>query len=85
MENRKSYNYRGMAKTWSHSGGCSAVTSLPMFSDTHATGMILDEGDKEKLKVLNKTYSESKTSNKGTYASWLRYFEIGRGHDNNDQ
>lgn len=54
-----------------------------MFGDKYAMVVVLDQEDKEKLKFLNKAYSESKTSTKGTYASWIRYFETMKGKDSN--
>lgn len=51
-----------------------------MFGDTHDRVIVLDEEDHKKLKFLKKAYSESKTL---TYPSSIRYFETGKGKDNN--
>lgn len=39
----------------------------------------LDETDNKKLEPLNKALSKSKSSNKSTYASWARHFDIRMG------
>lgn len=62
-----------------------ALTYLPMFGDTNAIYITLDETDKKKLEALNNAYSGSKTSNKSTYTSWFRYFEIGKGQNSEVQ
>lgn len=46
-----------------------ALTCLPMFGETDAIKIILNETDGKKLEALNNAYSKS--SNKSTYASWL--------------
>lgn len=56
-----------------------ALTCMPMFDKSHAKNIILDEKAKKKLEFLSKAYSGSKITSKSTYASLLKYFEIGKG------
>lgn len=72
----------GIGKFGSTLKDVSALTTLPMFGDTHAMGIVLDEEDKEKLKILSEVFMGSRTSGKGTYVAWIRYFEIGNGKNN---
>lgn len=64
MEHRKSHIHRNLGVFGPTLEEVSALTSLSMFDDTHATWIIFDVGEKEKSKFLNKAYSESKTSTK---------------------
>lgn len=42
-------------------------------------GVVLDEGDKEKLKFLHDDYLGPRTSSKRTYVSWNRYSKSKKG------
>lgn len=60
-----------------------ALTCLLMFGEVKAIKIprdyeeiVLEDTDKMKLEALNKSLSESKSSNKRTYASWVRHFDI---------
>lgn len=55
-----------------------ALIFLPRFGNTTGINVTFDETDKKKFEASNNAYSGSSTSNKSTYASWLRYFEIGK-------
>lgn len=41
-----------------------------MFRETNAIMIVLNETYEKRLEALNNVYSESKSSNKSTYASW---------------
>lgn len=41
--------------------------------------VVLNKAHKQKLKALNKAFSDSNFSNKSTYASTVRYFVSGAG------
>lgn len=62
-----------------------ALMCLPLYGDSPTIGILLDEKDVKKLEFLSKAYSESKASNESTYATWLRYFNIGKGQNNEYQ
>lgn len=47
MESRKSHIHRCLGGIWLTLENISFLNSLPMFDDTHATGIILDERDNE--------------------------------------
>lgn len=55
------------------------LTMLPLFGDTHAIGIVLDEGNKMKLDFLNEVLFVPRPSGKVTYTMWIRYFKIGKG------
>lgn len=61
-----------------------ALTCLSIFAEVNTiiddSGKIaLDKADNKKLEVLNNALFESRSSNKSTYPSWVRNFDIGRG------
>lgn len=54
------------------------LTGLSTFGDYHTVDALDDEGERL-LALLHKTMSNAKSSNKGTYLSWLTYFIKGAG------
>lgn len=52
-----------------------------MFGDANAIKIVLERVEGQKLEAPNNALSRSNSSNKGTYASWIRHFDIGRGRD----
>lgn len=58
----------------------STLTSFPMYGNTHATRIVLNNRDQEKLKFLNNALSNSRAFiNKATYITLLHYFKTGKG------
>lgn len=56
------------------------LTSLPLFDEAHATGVMLKGEDQKKADYLTKSLSSSNHStNKATYLSWVKYFNEGDG------
>lgn len=79
LEYAKSYIHCSLGEFGPTLEGVVALTGPPMFGKSFAMNIILDEKDEKRLESLYKAYSGSKTKNKRTYASWLRYFETGKG------
>lgn len=52
-----------------------ALTSVPMYSNTYAIGIVLNNRDQEKLKFNNAQSNSRASVNKAIYTTWLRNFE----------
>lgn len=56
-----------------------SLTSLHLCGIVKAMGMVLEEGDEDKLQQLTFAMASFMTPVKSTNSSWIRYFEEGEG------
>lgn len=90
IEYQNSYIYSSLGKFSLTLEDVVALIGLPVFEEATTIKLpksheevAVDEAGKRKLEALNKALSDSKSSNKSTYASWVRHFIINAGSGSN--